>query len=207
MGNVDPTDKAALRRAMKDLRAEAAARDPDAGERLAAAFNRKLLDRFGPEIGGYWPIGDEIDPRPLMQTLAGAGARLSLPRVADGEPMRFHRWDGTAESLAPGAFGLRQPSADAGIVEPTLILVPLLAFDGVGARLGYGKGHFDSYLAARRRAARDRTGPRVFACGLAFAAQGVETVPTEPHDERLDWVQTPDRAIPVFLMGALGGSA
>ena len=197
--------KADLRREMKPLRAEAAARDPDASERLGAAFNMKLFDRFGPEVGSYWAIGDEMDPDHLEARLRKSGARFSLPRLEDNGEMTFRRFSGDPKSLETAANGLRQPTDAAPLVDPTLLFVPLLAFDSAGGRLGYGKGYFDRYLNARRTAARERTGPRIFACGLAYAAQGVEAVPTEDHDERLDWVQTPSRSVPVFLMGALGG--
>ncbi len=187
------SDKKALRTHMRTIREEAHARDPDAGETLAGLFPMKLLQRFGPEIAGYMPLGSEIDPLPLMEKLAKAGGELSLPRVEPDGTMSYRRW-GFGEPLVTGSFGLREPPDDAPRVAPTLILTPLLAFDAAGNRLGYGKGHYDRAIAALREAGR------VFACALAFSAQQIEAVPSEPHDQPLDWAVTPDGSVPLFMM-------
>ena len=184
---------------MKDHRAELAARDPDAGERLAESFPLKLLERYGPVVAGYIPIGEEIDPKPLMQKLAGAGAKLCLPRVEDdGTVMHFRDWS-FGDALEDRPFGLKEPLASAEIVSPTLVLVPLLAFDHSGHRLGYGKGHYDRALVGLREAGR------VFACAVAFHGQLVDEVPAEPHDQLLDWAATEVGSVPLFMMRTLRG--
>ena len=193
-------EKARLRAEMRILREEAAARDPDAGERLADAFPMKLLERYGPDVAGYVAIGSEIDPEPLLQKLAMAGAELSLPRVDPDNTISFRRWS-FGEPLEEGAFSLREPSGDAPLASPTLVLTPLLAFDRAGNRLGYGKGHYDRAITGLRQ-----TG-RVFACALAHGAQMLDELPAEAHDQPLDWAVTPDGSIPLFMMRNPGTSA
>lgn len=187
-------DKNDLRAQLKDLRAELAARDPDAGERLADKFPMKLLERYGPVVAGYLPIRDEIDPRPLMQKLEDAGAKLCLPRVNDdGAGMTYRKW-AMGGPLEGRPFGLQEPAADAEISAPTLILVPLLGFDDHGNRLGYGKGHYDRALASLRAEGR------AFACAVAFHGQMIDAVPAEPHDQLLDWAITEVGSVPLFMM-------
>lgn len=183
---------------MRQLREEAAARDPDAAERLAARFPIKLFQRYGPAVAGYVAIGDELDPAPLLARLKAEGATIVLPRVgrnADGPSMTFH--DADPKYLEAGPFGLTQPSAEAPEIRPSLVLAPLLAFDARGTRLGYGKGHYDTAIA------RLRASGRVFYLGLAYAQQQADVVPAERHDIPLDWVETPLNSLPLFLGRAM----
>ena len=183
--------KAILRGHMKEIRSEAAARDPDAADRLAGRFPAKLFDRYGPIVAGTLAIGDELDPAPLLSRLAGLGARIVLPRIEADGAMTFR--DAAKATLEAGPFGLTQPSARAEIVRPNLVLTPLLAFDLRGRRLGYGKGHYDRAVTQLRA-----TG-RVFYLGLCYAQQQVDAVPVEKHDVLLDWVETPLNSVPLFL--------
>jgi 5-formyltetrahydrofolate cyclo-ligase len=187
--------KAILRGHMKEIRIEAAARDPDAADKLAARFPIKLFERYGPIVAGYLAIGDELDPAPLLARLASKGARIVLPRVESDGAMTFR--DASRGTLEKGPFGLTQPSAAAEIVRPNLVLTPLLAFDARGRRLGYGKGHYDKAITAMRS-----TG-RIFYLGLAYAQQQVDAVPVDRHDVLLDWVETPLNSVPLFLGRAL----
>ncbi len=192
-------EKAALRRQMRVLRDELAARAPDAGEEIAARFPMKLFERYGPVVSGYWPIGSEIDARPLMQRLQAEGAELCLPRVGDeGTGITFHAW-APGDPLEARPFGLSEPLASAPQLKPSLLLVPLLAFDPAGHRLGHGKGYYDRALAELRAA-----GP-AFACALAFAGQQVDSVPAGSHDEPLDWAMTEAGSVPLFMARALAG--
>ena len=177
---------------MRTIRAEAAARDPDAAERLAELFPMKLLERYGPVISGYVAINEELDPMPLMKRLADSGAELCLPRMTE-RGISWRLWS-FGEPLERRPFGLSEPPEDAPEAEPTLILTPLLAFDAKGNRLGYGKGHYDSALAALRAEGR------AFACALAYPAQQIDTVPSEPHEQPLDWAMTPIGSVPLFMM-------
>jgi 5-formyltetrahydrofolate cyclo-ligase len=176
---------------MKEIRAEAAARDPNAAERLAARFPIKLFDRYGPVVAGYLAINDELDPAPLLSRLAAQGARIVLPRIESDGSMTFREAKGAV--LEKGPFGLTQPSAAAEIVRPNLVLTPLLAFDARGRRLGYGKGHYDRAISLLRS-----TG-RVFYLGLAYAQQQADVIPIDRHDLLLDWVETPLNSVPLFL--------
>jgi 5-formyltetrahydrofolate cyclo-ligase len=185
-------DKAALRAAMARRRkAAASAADAGvAGGRLADRFEAALALPAGAPVSGYWPIGSEIDVRPLLERLARAGHPLGLPVVEGrGRPLLFRAWR-PGEPLEPAGFGLAQPPADRPVVTPRVLLVPLLAFDRAGWRLGYGGGFYDRTLE-RLRAVE----PATLAVGLAWAAQEVERVPLEPTDQRLDWIVTEAEAI------------
>ncbi len=186
-------DKTRLRAEMKQLREELAARDPDADEKVADKFPLKLLERYGPTVSAYWPIGSELDPRALMTRLKQAGADLALPRVEDDGTMSFRAW-APGNELEERPFGLLEPTADTPIVTPTLILAPLLGFDRHGNRLGYGQGHYDRAISRLRE-----TG-RVFICGLAYHGQECDALPAEAHDIPLDWVVTERGSIPIFMM-------
>ena len=194
-------DKQALRAEMKILRDELSARDPDAGETLAGKFPMKLLQRYGPNVSAYWPIGSEIDPLPLIRRLKNEGdASICLPRIeADGR-MTFRAW-APGNALEDRPFGLREPLEDTPEMAPTLVLTPLLAFDRSGNRLGYGQGHYDRALM------RLRESGRVFVCGLAFFGQERDQIPAEAHDIPLDWVMTERGSIPVFMMRAMAENA
>lgn len=150
----------------------------------------------GAIVSGYWPLTGELDPRVAMARLGSRGHPLGLPRLdGSGQPLRFLAWrDG--DVLDAGAFGLMEPQATQPELLPDLVLVPLLAFDRQGGRLGYGKGYYDRTLT------KLRAGPRPpIAIGLAFADQEVEEVPTGPYDVALDAVVT-ERALLRF--GAYG---
>jgi len=159
---------------------------PDAGVALSSAAPLGVVRAEACVISAYWPMGSEMDPRPLMLRLAEAGADLCLPRLLEGParaPLRFHRWT-PAEPLQQGPFGLMQPRPEAPGAVPDLLLVPLLAFDESGSRLGYGGGYYDRTLAALR--ARKT----VVAVGVAYAGQEADHVPVNDHDQALDAVLT-----------------
>jgi len=193
---VQNATKQGIRKLLRDIRAEAAAQDPDAGEKLADVFPMKLYERYGPVVAGYCAVNDEICPLELMQRLALSGAALCLPRVGDEKRLSFHFWE-PGEPLVEGRFGLKEPLADAPLAEPTLVLVPLLGFDGSGTRIGYGHGHYDRALSALRQKGR------TFACGVAYQAQMMEDLPFESHDEPLDWAITERGSVPLFMMRAM----
>jgi 5-formyltetrahydrofolate cyclo-ligase len=138
----------------------------------------------GTVVAGYWPLADELDPRPLMLALHGRSARLVLPVIeARGRPLRFRLWEPGAP-LRVGRFGIAEPGEDAPELDPAIVLVPLLAFDRRGSRLGYGAGFYDRTLAGLRA-----RGP-VLAVGVAFAAQEVPFLPCDALDQPLDRIVT-----------------
>jgi 5-formyltetrahydrofolate cyclo-ligase len=143
----------------------------------------------GAIVSGFMPLKSEINPLPLMRRLAEAGARLALPVVAGkGQPLIMRAWSFGAP-LASGVWGIREPMPDAPAVDPDILIVPLLAFDRRGHRLGYGAGYYDMTLTALRAK------KPVVAAGIAYAAQEVDTVPITPRDARLDLVLTENEAI------------
>lgn len=149
----------------------------------AASFLKTFPDLAGRTVAGYWPINTEFDSRPLMTRLSASGVGLALPVTQAGGRLVFRAWR-PGDGLADGPFGTRHPPAEAAPVVPDLLLVPLLAFDRRGGRLGYGGGYYDRALAELRAAGR------VIAVGLAFSAQERADLPRQAHDQALDWVVT-----------------
>ncbi|RME15691.1 MAG: 5-formyltetrahydrofolate cyclo-ligase [Alphaproteobacteria bacterium] len=172
--------KAAARKAAFARRAEAHGRGLDAAaqERLSAL----LAPYRGRPLAGFMPIRTEINPLPVMADFAAAG-KVGVPVVEGaGKPLSFRRWrPGT--TMVPGPFGALVPETG-GEVIPEVLIVPLVAFDRAGGRLGYGGGFYDRTLELLRAA-----GP-VFAVGFAYAAQEAESLPLEPTDQPLDAIVT-----------------
>jgi len=176
--------KRALRLEAAALRASAHEAQNDAAAVAAARFLDAVPPPSGACVSGYWTAGSELDDRLLLAQLHGRGHEIGLPVVAaKGRPLVFRRWR-PDESLVPGVLGIPTPRADAPEIEPDVLIVPLLAFDRAGYRLGYGGGYYDRTLAALR-AVRP-----VVAVGFAFAAQEIANVPHGPEDQRLDWIVT-----------------
>ena len=180
------TLKADLRRAAMAQRDALPAID-----RMAAA--QAIADRglpgdlaAGPGVivSGYSRLKSEINPMPLLRRLAEAGTGLALPVVVGrGQPLVMRAWSFGAP-LNAGVWGIREPPADAAEVFPDILIVPLLAFDRAGNRIGYGAGYYDRTIA-RLRAMKPMT-----AIGIAFAAQQVAAVPATSRDAPLDLVLT-----------------
>jgi 5-formyltetrahydrofolate cyclo-ligase len=145
----------------------------------------------GAIVSGFMPLKTEINPLPLMRALADAGARLALPVVAGkGKPLIMRAF-AFGEELASGVWGIREPKPEAPEVFPDILLVPMLAFDRSGQRVGYGAGYYDMTIAALR--ARKP----VTTVGIAYAEQEVAEVPSTPRDARLDLVLTEHEIIDV----------
>ena len=153
--------------------------------RIAAHFLSAFPAEPADCIAGYVSFGSEADPLELLSHLSDAGISCALPRVAvRNAPLVFNRWQ-PGDPLVAGLHGTREPLADAPECRPGVVLVPLLAFDAAGRRLGYGGGYYDRTLAALR--AEDAG---VLAVGVAFSAQEAQDLPEDEFDERLDWVVT-----------------
>jgi 5-formyltetrahydrofolate cyclo-ligase len=176
------------RRAAADRRAQAFATLPDAGLDLAARFRATVHLPRGAVVSGYWPLEGELDVRPLLDQIHAAGHPVGLPVVvAKGQPLLFRRWQpGTV--LVQGNFKVMTPPEGAPEVDPTVLLVPLLAFDRAGFRLGYGGGFYDRTLEKRRHEAH--SGHPVMAIGIGFEAQETDDLPRGPFDQQLDWIVT-----------------
>ncbi|MEM7443870.1 MAG: 5-formyltetrahydrofolate cyclo-ligase [Pseudomonadota bacterium] len=157
---------------------------PAAAEALAEQFLASILIVPDMTVSGYWPMGNEIDVRPLCLRLRESGVVTALPVVIDRHrPLIFRAWDDTTE-LADGPYGTHQPTDASPVVVPDILLVPMLAFDNLGNRLGYGGGYYDRTLIDLR--ARKP----VQAIGVAFAGQRVDRLEVGRHDAGLDGVVT-----------------
>jgi 5-formyltetrahydrofolate cyclo-ligase len=149
------------------------------GAQLAEHVLAAGLFGAGVAVSGFWPMAGEIDIRPLLVALHGCGHRVLLPETPRrGNPLIFRHWQPGMEMLRE-RFGTFRPTGAVGI--PEVVLVPLLAFDRAGRRLGYGGGYYDRTLAGL---------PGVRTIGCAFAAQELDEVPVDAYDARLDAVAT-----------------
>lgn len=170
--------KAAARKAALDRRAAAKAAGLDGAAQAELAGY--LAGHAGKVLAGYRPIRSEVDPTPVM---AGWDGVVAVPViVAPDAPLVFHRWSAGA-AMVPGPFGAAVP-ARADPVVPQVVIVPLVAFDRAGGRLGYGGGFYDRTLAGLR------AGGDVHAVGFAFAAQEQARLVQEATDQPLDAVVT-----------------
>jgi 5-formyltetrahydrofolate cyclo-ligase len=185
------TDTDASAALKKQLRAEAVRRRdalPAAARQAAAeaiaARPFPVAIAPGAVISGFSALKSEINPVPLMRRLADAGAQLALPIVVGrGKPLTFRSWS-FGDPFRAGVWGIREPLPEAPEVDPDILLVPMLAFDRAGQRIGYGAGYYDMSIL------RLRSVKSVLAVGIAFAAQEIPHVPATPRDAPLDLVLT-----------------
>lgn len=176
------SDKIELRKAARERRKGLAFADFPAALAMHADA---LAAAPGTIVGGYHALPEEADPAALLEVLVAGGCHIAFPRVAArGQPLDYHRIpDGAV--LAEGAYGIREPLDHWPRAVPGLVLVPLLAFDASGHRLGYGGGFYDRTL--ERLKAAD---PRLRAVGIAYAGQQVDKLPHDAHDYPLDAILT-----------------
>lgn len=173
------TAKSALRKAVLAARAKIG---PAERARAAEALRSALSPHLGTPIAGYHPMRGEADPLPAL-TLAAAYGAVGLPVIeARAQPLRFRSWSPDSP-MEQGAFSAMVPKTGPWMV-PRIIVVPLVAFDARGGRLGYGGGFYDRTLE-QLRAQHD-----VLAMGFAFSAQQIDAVPLEPTDQPLDLIVT-----------------
>lgn len=133
----------------------------------------------GSVVAGFWPLGAEIDVRPLLFALHLRGHPIALPETPPrGQPLVFRAWR-PGQDMIPERFGTMRPTG--AVVVPEVLLVPLLAFDLTCHRLGYGGGYYDRTLA---------TLPHALTIGCAFAHQAVDAVPVGPYDVPLHAIAT-----------------
>lgn len=177
--------KRALRPEAVAARARAhAALAPQAAEALAETGLRFLGEPAGRTVSGFMSFGEEIGVLPLVARLAKDGWRTAMP-VIEGprRPLAFRAWR-PGEATVAGVWDIPRPADNAPLVEPDVLLVPLLAFDAEGYRLGYGGGFYDRTLA-RLRAMKP-----VVAVGVAYSAQEIARAPRGEFDQPVDWILT-----------------
>ena len=171
-----PARKAAMR---ADAIARRNACDPALGAIMAKHVIHHCPPPPGAIVAGFWPLEHEIDIRPLLHALAAVSYEIVLPVTPErGHPLTFRKWN-IDDALLAGRFGTKH--TDGPEMTPDFILVPLLAFDRQGNRLGYGAGYYDRTFAKL---------PEAFRLGCAFAAQEFEEIPTDPDDAKLHAIAT-----------------
>ena len=183
---MEPLSKESLRRAALDARKAYVLTLSDADRaRLEHRLAQNLTSLFAgvSVVGGYHPLGSEISPLAAMEEARAVGAIAAFPCFTNpAKPFRFIAGD----PLEPGPFGLMQPAKRHPVVEPDLVLVPLIAIDCGGTRLGRGKGHYDRALLRLKK-----SGARLI--GVGWAMQRLtETIPADEWDVPLDGFASPE---------------
>jgi 5-formyltetrahydrofolate cyclo-ligase len=182
----EPLGKEALRRTALDARKAFVRTLSDAERALLEQSLAQHLTSLCAEakvVGGYAPLGSEISPLLAIEEARAIGRIVAFPAFDNpAKPFRFRAGD----PLEAGPFGIMQPKRSSPLVEPDLILVPLIAIDGHGTRLGRGRGHYDRALARLKKG-----GARLI--GLGWPMQRlIETIPTDDWDIPLDAFASPD---------------
>jgi 5-formyltetrahydrofolate cyclo-ligase len=182
---VSPCSKDALRSAALEARKTFAQTLDDASRTILEkklAQNLTSICASARVVAGYAKLGSEISPQLAMEEARAVGAIVAFPAFLNpAKPFQFRAGD----PLVPGPFGIMQPKPTAPMVEPDLVLVPLIAVDPSGARLGRGKGHYDRVLARMKR-----SGVRLI--GVGWQMQRLESeIPADPWDVRLDAFASP----------------
>ncbi|MBS9722594.1 5-formyltetrahydrofolate cyclo-ligase [Tianweitania sp. BSSL-BM11] len=175
----------------KSLRSETLKRrdalSPDYRSRAADAMADQVGEfgiAKGAVVSGFWPMRTEVDVHPLMAAFAEIGARICLPAILDRTTIVFREYTPDGKLIDMG-FGTMGPPETAAVLDPTVMLVPLVAFDNRGHRIGYGAGYYDRAIAGLHAKG---ILPRLI--GVAFDCQQVDFVPNEPHDIRLSEMLT-----------------
>jgi 5-formyltetrahydrofolate cyclo-ligase len=157
--------------------------DPNA---LRIAFSqpptplRQIFDERS-NVSGYWPMASEADPRALLKTAQLAGCNTALPYIAHkSAPMQFLGW-AEGDTLPIGEYGMEQPAIESPVIKPDVILLPLIAFDRRGGRIGQGGGHYDRALSLL---------PNALKIGVAWSVQEVDDTHADPWDVPLDFILT-----------------
>lgn len=176
-------DKSHLRKTMLEKRQRLAPQDALGAAQAAASHVLSMVPEHV-AVAGYCPVKGELDVMVAMKALSARGHALCLPVIEHREaPLVFYAWR-PGEALIKGSYGIEVPAAGE-VLAPAVVLVPLVAFDCRGHRLGYGVGYYDRTIDALRRMKKD-----IKAIGIAYSWQQVEAIPAEPQDERLDAIIT-----------------
>jgi 5-formyltetrahydrofolate cyclo-ligase len=188
--------KRALRARMAAWRTALAPAARDAAAAAVAEIGLAFLEPLaeGSIVSAFAPLPGEMRVWPLLRRLAAERYVLALPVMQGrGKALIFRAWQ-HGDAMHRATWGIAEPKPDKPMVEPDVLIVPLLAFDACGFRLGYGGGYYDRTLAALR------SRKLLIAVGIAYDQQAVDAVPHLDYDERLDWVLTPSG--PIRCVGA-----
>ncbi|MGH1350248.1 MAG: 5-formyltetrahydrofolate cyclo-ligase [Methyloligellaceae bacterium] len=185
-GNTVSLEKNRLRKQLKPQREKITDEEyQSSAALLASADLTKLGINQNSVIAGYYPIRRECNCLQLLENLHNQNIVTALPVIRGDElSLHFREW-APADLLISGQLNIPEPDSKARNVTPDILLIPLLAFDKNGYRLGYGKGHYDRTLAELRKNAS------VTAVGIAYDAQEIPQIPFDQYDQRLDWILTP----------------
>jgi 5-formyltetrahydrofolate cyclo-ligase len=191
--------KAALR---EEARRRRGLIDEQARVAASAAIAERAIALIAPlrvqSLAAYFAVRGEVDPRAILAWAERTGIVCALPSVHSGYSLVFRQYR-AHDPLVGGSFGVPSPSHEAPEIVPDLLVVPLLAFDRTGTRLGYGRGFYDRGIQRLRQQGVD-----LRLVGVAFAAQEVPAVPAEPHDVRLDWIVTEQETIDLRVVNTKG---
>ena len=176
--------KGALRRQLRQARAALPRPERRRAAEAAARHLARAIRNWGARhVAAYLGTAAELDTQPLLARLLRLGIALYVPKVGAAGALRFTRWR-PGQALRANRYGIPEPVALERPPRLDLVVLPLVAFDAQGRRLGMGGGYYDRWLS-RARAAR-----RPLRVGYAFALQEVAAVPAAPHDVALDAVAT-----------------
>jgi 5-formyltetrahydrofolate cyclo-ligase len=158
-----------------------AAQHRDAGHAIGARLRSVLESEHPAVLAGYWPIRREFNPLALLRDCVERGIQVALPVIrVKNEPLEFRLWT-PGMRLQVGVYDIPYP-AEGAVVQPDMLLVPMVGFDAAGYRLGYGGGYYDRTVAS--------LSPRPRLIGIAFELARIETIRPLSHDIRMDYVIT-----------------
>lgn len=171
-------------------------------DHVIALFDRHIVPQPGQVVAGYWPMRGEFDVLPLLSHLQSRDIDIALPIMDQngGRVLSFCLWDGQSQ-LIQNKWGVMQPAmavmaamdADTPVIIPDILIIPFLAFDRRGYRLGYGGGYYDATIAHLR--ANLPKNKDLTCLGVGYDGQiCLFSLPVEDHDQKLDWVITPQQA-------------
>lgn len=183
----------------KEYRVDARATRRSFHQKNGNAFSKKIKEHFFASqhfmpqtvFAVYYPIGSEVNSRPLIDTLNDMGHITALPVIKDRQSALEFRVYRSEQKLNKGAFGVPEPSPNMPTVIPDFLIIPMLAFNKQGYRLGYGTGFYDRTLTEMRRA------KPIKAIGVAYSVQQIDDMPVESHDEKMDWIITEKEALKI----------
>jgi len=156
-----------------------------ASEAVARHFADHPILAFEPSFAGYIAIRGELDVKPIFSIMERFHKQTSLPCIAEQKTLIFREWKLADPLVRHSSLGVEEPAPHSPSMMPAVILVPLLAFDGDGYRLGYGGGYYDRTMEAMRQFDT----PPLF-IGVGYSIQEIDQVPTGDHDAPLDGVLT-----------------